>query len=318
MTERQPNRVAYGRAIAEIGARDARVVVLDADISKSTNTFHFARRFPERFFNMGTAEQNLISFSAGLATTGKIPFASTFAVFASLRAGEQIRSSVAYPKLNVKIVATNAGVEICGDGPTHQACEDLAVMRALPNLLVLSPADPVTTVKATGAIYRHVGPVYMRLGRQEAAVLHTDDTPFEIGRMIPLRDGADVTLIATGNMVEQALLAAEGLARRGISARVLDCHTVKPIDAAAIRRAARETGAIVTAEDHNVYGGLGSAVCEVVAEMDPSEGRLARVVRVGLQDRFASSGRDYRALLSHFGLDAATIARRAEEALGRS
>jgi transketolase len=310
MIEAQPNRVMYGKTIADLGAGDSRIVVLDADISKSTNTFHFAKRFPERFFNMGTQEQNLVSFAAGLATTGKVPFASTFVVFASLRASEQIRSSVAYPKLNVKIVATNAGVEICGDGPTHQACEDLAVMRAIPNLMVLSPGDPVTTKLATEAIAAYVGPVYMRLGRQDAKVLHGENVSFALGRMIRLREGGDVTLIATGNMVEQSLLAAEELAREGIDCRVLDCHTIKPIDREQILSAARETRGIVTAEDHSIFGGLGSAVCEVVSESHP-----ARVLRVGLQDRFASSGRDYRKLLSHFRLDSAEIARRAKELL---
>jgi transketolase len=309
--EAQPNRVVYGKTLAELGAANPNIVVLDADISKSTNTFHFANRFPERFFNMGSAEQNLISFAAGLATTGKIPFASTFVVFASLRASEQIRSSVAYPKLNVKVVATNAGVEICGDGPTHQACEDLAVMRAIPNLLVLSPSDPVTTRKATLAIAEHVGPVYMRLGRQEASVLHAEDVPFALGKMIRLRDGDDLTIIATGNMVAQALLAAEALAARGIRARVLDCHTIKPIDAEAITQAARETAGIVTAEDHNVIGGLGSAVAEVAAETQPT-----RVYRVGVKDRFCSSGRDYKALLAHYHLDYHEIVRRAESLLG--
>jgi transketolase len=199
-------------------------------------------------------------------------------------------------------------VEICGDGPTHQACEDLAVMRAIPNLMVLSPSDPVTTKLATEAIAAHVGPVYMRLGRQDAAVLHKEDVKFEIGKMIRLREGRDVTLIATGHMVEQAMLAANELARTGIECRVLDCHTIKPIDREEIILAARETRGIVTAEDHNIIGGLGSAVCEVVSESHPT-----RVLRVGLQDRFASSGRDYRKLMAHFHLDRAEIVRRAKE-----
>lgn len=196
MIQAQSNRVMDGKMIAELGASDDRIVVLDADISKSTNTFHFAKVFPHRFFNMGTAEQNLISFAAGLATTGKIPFASTFAVFASLRAGEQVRSSVCYPRLNVKIVATNAGVEICGDGPTHQACEDLAVMRAMPNLIVLSPSDPITTRLATEAIAAYNGPVYMRLGRQDAKVLHNENVEFALGKTIRLREDGDLSIIA--------------------------------------------------------------------------------------------------------------------------
>jgi len=298
------NRVVYGRTLVELGEKNPNVVVLDADISKSTNTFHFAKRFPDRFFNLGAAEQNMIGVAAGLAATGKLPFASTFAVFASLRAGEQVRTSIAYPRLNVKIVATNAGVEICGDGVTHQAIEDIAVMRAIPNMMVVCPSDPVTTRKAVLAIAEHVGPVYMRLGRQEAAVLHGADAQFTLGEMIRLREGRDVAIIATGHMVEQAVLAADALAFKGIVARVLDCHTIKPIDIEAIVAAAAETGGIVTAEDHNVIGGLGSAVCEVVACQRP-----ARVYRVGLADRFASSGRGYRRLMAHYRLDAAEIVR---------
>ncbi len=310
MMEAEANRIVYGKTIAELGDSDRRIVVLDADVSKSTNTFHFARRHPDRFFNMGSAEQNLISFAAGLATTGKIPFASTFCIFASVRAAEQVRSSVAYPRLNVKIVASNAGVEICGDGPTHQACEDLAIMRVIPNLVVLSPSDPITTRLATQTIASYKGPVYMRLGRQTASVLHRPDVAFEIGRMIRLREGADLAVIATGHMVEQALLAADTLAARGLRIRVLDCHTIKPIDVAEIVSAARETSGIVTVEDHSNVGGLGASVCEVVAEHCPT-----RVLRVGLQDRFASSGRDYRQLLAHYGLDSQAIVHRCEELL---
>ena len=208
----------------------------------------------------------------------------------------------------MKIVASNAGVEICGDGPTHQACEDLAIMRVIPNLVVLSPSDPITTRLATQAIASYKGPVYMRLGRQTANVLHRPDVAFEIGRMIRLREGSDLAVIATGHMVEQALLAADLLAAKGLRIRVLDCHTIKPIDVAEIVSAARETSGIVTVEDHNIVGGLGAAVCEVVAEHCPT-----RVLRVGLQDRFASSGRDYRLLLSHYGLDSQAIVRRCEE-----
>ncbi|WP_127583244.1 transketolase family protein [Paenibacillus koleovorans] len=302
------NRVVYGQTVARLGETDPRIVVLDADISKSTNTFHFAKKFPERFFNMGAAEQNLISVSAGLATMGLVPFASTFAMFACLRASEQVRTSVCYPRLNVKIVATNAGLEIAGDGVTHQATEDLAIMRAIPNLTVVSPSDPVTTEWATEAIAAYNGPVYMRLGRQDARVIHRAGTKFELGRMVELRNGADVAIIATGHMVEQALLAADVLAGRGIRARVLDCHTIKPIDREAIVRAAKETAGIVTAEDHNVIGGLGAAVCEVTAEAAP-----ALVKRVGVNDRFCSSGRDYRKLMAHYGVDAAAIVVKAEE-----
>lgn len=302
MIEAQPNRVMYGKTLAKLGELDSRIVVFEADIAKSTNTYRFGDRFPDRFFNCGAAELNMICMAAGASTTGLIPFASTFVVFASMRAVEGVRQSICYPRLNVKIVATNAGVEICGDGPSHQGCEDLAIMRAMPNLTVLSPSDPVTTRLATLAIARRKGPFYMRLGRQKATVLHPESVEFEIGRMLPLREGADVSIIATGGMVGQALLAADDLARDGIEARVLDCHTIKPIDREAIAAAARETGHIVTVEDHYVTGGLGSAVCEVVAEEHP-----VPVTRIGLRDRFASSGRDYRKLLSHYGLDAAHI-----------
>jgi transketolase len=310
--EAQPNRVMYGKTLVELGEENPRVVVFEADIAKSTNTYRFGERFPERFFNCGAAELNMVCMAAGASTTGLIPFASTFCIFASMRACEAVRQSLCYAKRNVKVVATNAGVEIAGDGPSHQAVEDLAIMRAMANLVVLSPSDPVTTRLATRAIAAYVGPVYMRLGRQIAPVLHRDDVPFELGRMIPLRDGADVAIIATGNMVEQALMAAETLSHGGIEARVLDCHTVKPIDRDAIVRAAQETGCLVTAEDHSIYGGLGGAVAEVVAETCP-----VVVHRVGLRDRFASSGRDHKALLRHFGLHAGEIVQQVHQALAK-
>lgn len=313
MITEQPNRVIYGKTLVELGEKDPRIIVFEADIAKSTNTYRFQERFPERFFNMGAAELNMVCTAAGAATTGLIPFVSTFVVFASMRACEGLRTSVCYPKLNVKVVATNAGVEIAGDGPTHQGTEDLAITRAMPNLVVLSPSDPVTTRMAVLAIVEYSGPVYMRLGRQPAAVLHAESVDFRIGKMIRLREGNDLAIIATGNMVQQALLAAESLAREGVQARVLDCHTIKPIDAEEIRRAATETAGIVTAEDHNVIGGLGAAVCEVVADSCP-----AIVKRVGLHDRFASSGREYKKLLAHYGLDAAAIVARAREVLAAS
>lgn len=312
MMEAQPNRVVYGKTLAELGEKNGNIVVLDADISKSTNTFHFQKKFPDRFFDVGVAEQNMIGIAAGLATVGFIPFASTFAVFLSMRASEQIRTSVAYPKLNVKIVATNAGVEIAGDGVTHQAIEDLSIMRTIPNMTVISPSDPVTTKKATEAIAQMYGPVYMRLGRQTSSVLHDDDADFEIGKMMRVRDGNDITIIATGNMVEQAIIASDYLKKKGIAARVYDCHTIKPIDADEIIRAAKETNGIVTAEDHNIVGGLGSAVSEVISDSHP-----VLVKRVGLNDTFASSGRDYKKLMSHYNLDSNEIIKKAEELLKR-
>lgn len=310
MIRDMPNREMYGRALVEAGERNARIVVLDADVAKSTNTFRFRDRFPERFFNCGSAEMNMICMAAGLATTGLVPFASTFVIFASLRAAEAIRTSVAYPRLNVKIVATNAGVEICGDGVTHQGVEDLAVMRTIPNLVVLAPSDPVTTRKAVLAAAEYDGPVYMRLGRQTARVLHYERSEFAIGKMIRLREGDDITLLACGNMVEQSLKAAELLATGGIRARVLDCHTIQPLDREEILLAATETRAIVTAEDHSVAGGLGAAVCEVLAENRPTIVR-----RVGLRETFASSGRSAAELLAHYRMDYREIAAQARQAL---
>jgi transketolase len=298
MTEAQPNREMYGKTLVELGEADPHIIVFESDIAKSTNTWRFRDRFPGRFLQAGVAELNMVCMAAGASTTGLISFCSTFVVFASMRACEGVRTSIAYPKLNVKIVATNAGVEIAGDGVTHQGIEDLAIMRAMPNMTVLAPSDPVTTRKATLEIARRYGPCYMRLGRQTRQVLYPDDVPFEIGKAIQLREGDDLTIIACGNMVQAALVAAENLAKEGIQARVLDCHTIKPIDREAVLRAARETAGIITAEDHNIVGGLGSAVCEVVAEDQPT-----RVRRVGLRDTFASSSRDWQKLLAHYHID---------------
>jgi transketolase len=311
MIEAQPNREAYGKALAELGARDERIIVFEADIAKSTNTWRFGKRFPDRFFQAGSAELNMICMAAGAATTGLIPFCSTFVVFASMRACEGVRTSICYPKLNVKIVATNAGVEICGDGVTHQGVEDLAITRAFPNLTILAPSDPVLAWKATEAMAAHEGPVYMRLGRQTRNVIHAQDVDFRIGRMIRMREGRDVAIIACGNMTEQALLAADELARGGVSARVLDCHTIKPLDREAVLAAAEETHGIVTVEDHSTTGGLGSAVCELLSEVRPT-----RVLRVGLRDRFASSGRESAPLLAHYGMDAGAVVREARSLLG--
>jgi transketolase len=308
MTAAQPNREMYGKTLVELGESEPRIIVFEADVAKSTNTYRFRDRFPKRFFQAGTAELNMVCMAAGAATTGLIPFCSTFVVFASMRACEGVRTSIAYPKLNVKIVATNAGVEILGDGVTHQGVEDLAILRAMPNMTVLAPSDPVSTRKATLAIARREGPCYMRLGRQVRSVLYPDDLEFQIGKAIQLRDGGDVAIVACGNMVEAALEAAANLSREGIEARVLDCHTIKPIDREAILRAARETHGIVTAEDHLTTGGLGSAVCEVLAESWP-----APVRRVGLRDVFASSGRDWKKLLAHYHMDHLEIESQARE-----
>lgn len=305
-----PNRVVYGRTLAELGESDPRIIVFEADIAKSTNTFQFGDRFPDRFYNCGAAELNMVCLAAGASTTGLIPFASTFVVFASMRACEGVRQSMCYAKRNVKLVATNAGVEICGDGASHQGVEDLAIMRTMPNLTVLSPADNVSTEQAVRAIAATEGPVYMRLGRQTAAHVHPENFELRIGRAARVREGKDVAVLATGHMVAEAAKVAEALAKEGVSAAVVDFHTIKPFDREAVLEAA-SCGAVVTAEDHSVIGGLGGAVAEVLAE----EGCPAVLRRVGLKDRFGSSARDYKKLMAHFKLDQAAIEQAARDAL---
>ena len=297
------NRQIYGETLAALGKENARIVAGDADVATSTGTGYFRQAFPDRFFNFGTAEQNMVSAMAAMATCGLVPFMSTFAVFASMRACDQVRQSIAYTNLNAKVVATNAGLENNGDGVTHQAIEDMAIMRSFPNMTVLCPSDNMLTQKAVEAAAAHQGPVYMRLGRYPAEDMHEADVDFEIGKMIRVADGNDVTIIATGRMVEIARAARQLLADKGISARLLDCHTIKPIDEEAVVRAARETKGIVTCEDHNVIGGLGSAVAEVLGEHAP-----AKLRRVGVRDTFARSARDYKQLFERYGLTKEKIA----------
>jgi len=304
-------RDAYGQALLELGRENPRVVVLDADLSGSTKTALFAREFPERFFNAGIAEANMIGMAAGLAAGGMMPFASTFAVFAAGRAFEQIRQSVAYPRLNVRVVATHGGITVGEDGGSHQSIEDLAIMRTLPNMTVLCPADGPETAAAIRAAVTWQGPLFVRLGRGKVPVLFADDCPFEIGRGASLRAGGDVTLMGTGLMSAVALEAAGQLAARGIDARVLHFGTVKPLDVDLVLAAARETGAIVTAEEHSIVGGLGSAVCEALAAGCP-----APVERVGLRDTFGQSGKAAD-LLVHYGLTAEKVCEAAERVLRR-
>jgi transketolase len=294
-----------------LGEKNRDVVVLDADLARSTNTFQFGDRFPERYFDMGVAEANMMGLAAGLAASGKIPFASTFCVFASLRAGEQVRNSIAYPRLNVKIVATNAGVEIGADGVTHQAIEDIAIMRAIPNMTVIVPSDPTMTAKVVHLVAEYEGPVYVRLGRQATPCLYDDDLSVSVGGSLTVSEGEDVTLAATGNLVCRALEAAELLAEEGISARVLDVYSIKPLDRETLVQAAQETGCVVTVEDHNVLGGMGSAVAEVLSEEFP-----VPIVRVGLQDTFAQSG-DTEDLLGYYGMTAPHIVAAARRAMER-
>ncbi len=305
-------RVAYGRELCELGRTRDDVVVFDADLSICTMTTYFAQEFPERFFNAGIAEANMIGMAAGMATTGKTVFANSFAMFTAGRAYDQIRNSVAYPRLNVKVVGTHAGLSVGEDGATHQMLEDIALMRAIPGMTVVVPCDAHEAREAVRAIAEHDGPCYLRLGR--AAVRTVTEGVggyrFEIGRAARLRDGGDVTLVATGLMVQESLAAADLLAARGIQATVLDMHTIKPLDAEALLDAARATGAIVTAEEHNVLGGLGGAVSEVVAQ----SGTGAVVLRVGVEDRFGHSG-SAAALLAAYNLTAECVAARALEAI---
>lgn len=295
-------REAYGKALARIGQENDRIVVLDADLSKSTKTADFKAVCPERFINMGIAEGNMMSVAAGMAACGKIPFASTFAVFATGRAFEQIRNSICYPKLNVKVCATHAGITVGEDGASHQSVEDISLMRSIPNMVVISPSDAVETEAAIEAIVKYNGPCYVRLGRSAVTVINDNaDYKFEIGKGVTLREGKEATIIATGVMVEAALEAFNVLAEEGIKVRVVNMHTIKPIDESVIIAAARETGLIVTAEEHSIIGGLGSAVAEVVTGNCP-----VPVLRVGIKDVFGESGKPAE-LLKAYGLTAEDI-----------
>ncbi|HOD93118.1 MAG TPA: transketolase family protein [Clostridia bacterium] len=305
---KKATRAAYGEALAEYGSNE-RIIVLDADLSKSTMTATFKELYPERFFNTGIAEANMISSAAGMATCNKIVFASSFAIFAAVRAAEQIRNSVCYPKLNVKIAATHAGISVGEDGATHQAIEDIAIMRALPNMTVIQPCDGRETKQAVKAIIDYNGPVYLRLGRLAVEDIYDNTYEFQIGKGVQLKDGCDVTIIATGLMVKPALDAYETLRAQGILARVINIHTIKPIDRDIIVKAARETGAIVTAEEHNIIGGLGSAVCEVLCDELP-----VPVKRVGIEDKFGKSGKPEH-LLNMYGLTAENIVIKAKIAM---
>ena len=296
---KRATRESYGEALALCGA-DERVVVLDADLSKSTKTEVFKKKYPERFINTGIAEGNMMSVAAGLAASGKIPFASSFAMFAAGRAFEQIRNSIGYPHLNVKIGATHAGISVGEDGATHQCLEDIALMRAIPGMVIINPADDIEAMQAVRAAYEYEGPVYMRFGRLAVEDVNAADYKFELGKGVTLKDGDDVTIIATGLMVGEALKAADILAADGISARVINIHTIKPIDEEIIVKAAKETGAIVTVEEHCRMGGLGSAVCEVVCEKYPVP------VKIIGTDKFGSSGKP-DVLLKAYGLTAENI-----------
>ena len=301
-------RDAYGAALKQLGTRDD-ILVLDADLAKATKTITFKKEFPEKFIDCGIAEGNMMGVAAGLATTGYTVFASSFAMFAAGRAFEQVRNSIAYPNLNVKIGATHAGISVGEDGASHQCCEDIALMRSIPNMVIINPADDVEAIAAVHAAVDHEGPVYMRFGRLAVPRVNSEDYKFELGKGVLLKDGKDVTIVATGLMVNEALIAAETLKAEGIDARVINIHTIKPIDKDILVAAAKETGAIVTAEEHSVIGGLGSAVSEALAEEYP-----VPVVKLGVNDTFGKSGPALE-LLKIFGLDAENIVIKAKKAI---
>ncbi|MCI9418574.1 MAG: transketolase family protein [Eubacterium sp.] len=295
-------RESYGNALAELGAEFENLVVLDADLAAATKTGVFKKAFPDRHIDCGIAECNMMGIAAGLAATGKIPFASSFAMFAAGRAFEQVRNSIAYPKLNVKIGATHAGISVGEDGATHQCNEDIALMRTIPGMVVINPSDDVEAKAAVRAAIEHEGPVYLRFGRLAVPVINEKpDYTFELGKGVVLREGGDVTIIATGLPVSECLAAADKLAADGIDAKVINIHTIKPLDEELVLAAAKETGKVVTVEEHSVIGGLGSAVCDVLSEKCPT-----KVMKIGINDTFGESGPAVE-LVKKYGLDADSI-----------
>ena len=303
-------RDAYGKALVELGGINDKVVVLDADLAKATKTITFKKEFPEKFIDCGIAEGNMMGVAAGMATAGYTVFASSFAMFAAGRAYEQVRNSIAYPNLNVKIGATHAGISVGEDGASHQCCEDIALMRAIPNMVIINPADDIEARAAVLAAAEYVGPVYMRFGRLAVPRIFDEDYKFEIGKAVVLSEGADVTICATGLMVKEAIEATELLAAEGISAEIINVHTIKPLDKETILASASKTGAVVTAEEHSVIGGLGSAVAEAVCESS----KPVPVVRLGVNDVFGKSG-PATELLHIYGLDAQNIVEKAKQAV---
>ena len=310
--QKKATRESYGEALAELGEKYDNLYVFDADLAAATKTGIFKKKFPDRHFDCGIAESNMMGVAAGMAATGKIPFASTFAMFAAGRAFEQVRNSIGYPHLNVKIGATHAGISVGEDGATHQCNEDIALMRTIPGMVVINPADDVEAKAAVEAAINYEGPVYMRFGRLAAPIFNDPATyKFEIGKGITLKDGKDITIVATGLMVYEAIKAAETLAAEGIDAGVINIHTIKPIDEELIAAAAAKTGLLLTVEEHSVIGGLGSAVADVLAAKQP-----ARLVKIGVNDEFGHSGPAVE-LLKQYGLCAENIVAKAKEALGK-
>ncbi|MBM3904471.1 MAG: transketolase family protein [Thaumarchaeota archaeon] len=313
-------RTAYGKALVEIGEQNPDVVVLGADTTDSLKTADFGKKFPNRFFNVGIAEANLVSVSAGLALSGKIPFASTYAIFLPGRCVDQIRNAIAYPSpgdkkgLNVKLVVSHGGISVGADGGSHQQVEDYAIMRAMPNMTVLVPADTISVSKLTWIISQRYGPHYMRLTRSASPIVHQDSQEFEIGKGIVLREGSDCTIAACGLTVKMALDAADSLKQEGISCKVIDMFSIKPIDSELLEKSARETGCIVTCEEHNIMGGFGSAVSEVISESYP-----VPIKRIGVNDKFGESARDAEIplLLEKHGITSINIAKAVKDTLGK-
>ena len=302
-------REAYGEEIVRLGGENPNIVVLEADISTSTKTCYFAKKFPDRFFNIGVAEQNEAMIAAGLASTGFIPFLSTYAVFATMRACEQVRTFICYPNLNVKIAVSHGGITPCTDGVTHQATEDLAIMRVMPNMTVIAPTDYNMTKAVIRAAAEYYGPVYIRLTRDLLPIIYDENVSFQIGKAFKLYDGNELTIISTGDMTYTAIKAVDLLKKQGISAALIDMPTIKPIDAETIIKEAKSTGAIVTVEDHQIIGGLGGAVAEVLSENYPTP-----LKRIGLKDTFAESG-EFELLLDKYGLSSAHIAEAAKQVI---
>ena len=301
LENKKATRQSYGEALLELGKENEKIVVLDADLSEATKTKLFAKEFPNRFFDMGIAEANMMGTAAGLSTCGKIPYASTFAVFAAGRAYEQIRNSICYPNLNVKVCATHCGVTVGEDGATHQMLEDIALMRTLPNMKVFSPSDDIQAKWIVKEISKIEGPVYVRLARMATAKIYENSSGFEIGKAIQIGEGTDGTIFATGITVEQALIAKKQLNEKGINVRVVDIHTIKPIDKEMIIKSAKETKKLVSIEDHSVIGGLGSAISEVLTENYP-----AKLIRLGINDTFGTSGKAEQ-LMEHYRITAKNI-----------
>lgn len=307
--DKKATRESFGEALADLGKENKDIVVLDADLYSSTKTDEFRKLFPNRFLNLGIAEADMIGTAAGFASTGKIPFASSFAAFVTGRVYDQIRASIAYPKQNVKICGTHAGITVGEDGATHQMIEDINLMRGLPNMLVISTSDDLQTKWAVKEIAKYKGPVYLRLTRYKVPSIYDEKAKFEIGKAVQIGEGTDASIIATGITVNEALKAQEELKERGINVRVIDIHTIKPIDKEMIIKCAKETNKIITVEDHNIIGGLGSSVCEVLSESYPK-----KVIRMGIEDTFGKSGRA-EDLIKYYGIDKDSII---EEVVGIS